>query len=540
MFVYQNLMENMEKMGNTKMKPNTIYQGDAIEVLKTFPEKSIDMLMTSPPYWALRDYGDNNDRIWDADENCEHNFEEVISKFNNDGQKTHKETVNNACGKMVSGFCQKCNAWKGQLGLEPNFDLYIKHLCDIFDEVKRTLKDTGTIWVNLGDTYAGGGGNKGVPDDWKSISMNNRQKYSDNKPSRKTSITSKSLVMIPFRFAIEMVKRGWILRNTIVWHKPNCMPSSVKDRFTVDFEYLFFFSKKKKYYFEQQFEPQSPVTLPRLKRAVSDHHKNLNVPGQTTHGMHKARARGEGEIMYNPKGRNKRTVWRICPRPFKEAHFAVYPEELCETPIKAGCPKEVCVKCGKPKEQGFIKKEYIGDEKEVSGKFKGANVHSAGAREHYLSEQRKYQPDQKAIALFIKNNIKEKESLNQEFGEHTWTHWIRIDESGASLPSPEQYKKLKEMLNLTDDYDKEMLTTIKVLVDDKGGKTESIGYKPTCNCKAGFASGIVLDPFFGAGTTGLVALKQGKKFIGIELNPEYIEISKKRLKPFLEQQTLQN
>lgn len=202
----------------------------------------------------------------------------------------------------------------------------------------------------------------------------------DNTPrTQKGKLPDKTLTMIPLRFALEMVNRGWILRNTIIWHKPNCMPSSVKDRFTVDFEYIFFFSKQKKYYFETQYE------------GFADNRKGFSGTKKESYEgrVHLRKDDGLMKATTNT-GRNKRTVWRICPKPFSGAHFAVYPEELCETPIKAGCP---------------------------------------------------------------------------------------------------------------------------------------IG-------------GTVLDPFFGAGTTGLVALKQNKKFVGIELNPEYIKIAEKRLKPYLEQTNL--
>ena len=362
-----------------EMKTNIIIQGDCLTNLKTLPDESIDCVMTSPPYWALRDYG-----------------------------------------------------VEGQLGLESTFDLYIKHLCDIFDEIKRVLKNTGTCFVNLGDTYYGSGKGDGgdvskskevyqMPKDWKRPSRDaynqagikknclicnkeflgkeNSQfcsreclnKKGNDFRSQNRQLPDKCLTMIPMRFAIEMVNRGWILRNNIIWHKSNCMPSSVKDRFTVDFEYLFFFTKKKKYYFEQQFEPLNEESIKRSFRAWSGKDKNtLNNPMGAIKHIEKKHGI-ENKRMYNvEKGRNKRAVWKINPKPFKEAHFAVYPEALCETPIKAGCPKD----------------------------------------------------------------------------------------------------------------------------------------------------GIVLDPFFGSGTTGLVALKQNKKFIGLELNSKYIEIAKERLKPYLNQKKL--
>lgn len=247
---------------------NKIIQGDALVELKKLPDQSVDMVMTSPPYWALRDYG-----------------------------------------------------VEGQLGLEPTFQEYITKLCDIFDEVKRVLKKEGTCWVNMGDTY-GGIGDKGDYKDPKYKEGRNGQSKAINKPA-----TQKSLCQIPSRFAIEMCNRGWILRNEVIWHKPNCMPSSVKDRFTVDFEKIFFFVKSKKYYFETQYDRTKTYDENQRDR---DNTRLNNVPGRT---------KMNGLKFNNYKFRNKRCVWRITTKPYKEAHFATYPEELCETPIKAGCPE---------------------------------------------------------------------------------------------------------------------------------------------------------------------------------------------------------
>lgn len=326
------------------MRINSIIKGDALQGLKKLADKSVNMCMTSPPYWALRDYG-----------------------------------------------------IEGQLGLEPTFDEYITDLCNIFDEVKRVLRDDGTCWINLGDTYGG----KEKKNDYMSPKYKKNLNNSFKRPNGK--INSKCLMGIPFRFAIEMMSRGWILRNTIIWQKPNCMPSSVKDRFTVDFEYLFFFSKKKQYYFEKQYEPyENPKDTLYRKKIRAGKEYNTKQPYQENTPYIRdfktkkdSKVRGipqhhGSDISYDEKGRNKRAVWPISTTKFPDAHFAVYPEELCEIPLKAGCPEK----------------------------------------------------------------------------------------------------------------------------------------------------GIVLDPFFGAGTTGLVALKQGKKFIGVELNPEYVEIAEKRLKPYLEQTRL--
>lgn len=224
-----------------------ILQGDAATVLRTLPEASAHMAITSPPYWCLRDY-------------------HAI----------------------------------GQLGLEPSYDEYIEKLCIVFDEVKRVLRPDGTLWVNLADSYSGSNGGMPSPFAHKS------QQYNYTVPPKPTTdVPHKSLCLIPSRFAVAMVRRGWILRNVLIWHKPNAVPESVKDRFTNNFEYLFFFAKNKRYYFEQQFEP--------------------TVDRETRHS---------GQHM-----RNKRCVWTIPTKGFAGNHFAVYPEALIETPIRACCPK---------------------------------------------------------------------------------------------------------------------------------------------------------------------------------------------------------
>ena len=245
---------------------NKIIVGHALDVLKTLPSESVDCVVTSPPYWWLRDY--------------------------------HTEPV------------EWSDGWVGQLGLEPTPQLYVQHLVNIFDEVKRVLKKTGTCWVNIGDTYGGTGG----------------------KGEHKTQ-TAKSLVQIPSRFAIAMTDAGWILRNEIIWWKRKCVPSSVKDRFTVDFEKLFFFTKSKKYYFEQQFEPVAESSKKRAEYGWNSDRANNGVAGPQGVHVEKMGTRFCASI-----GRNKRCVWDIIPRSYKGAHFATFPPELVETPIKAGCP----------------------------------------------------------------------------------------------------------------------------------------------------------------------------------------------------------
>ncbi|MFA5365708.1 MAG: site-specific DNA-methyltransferase [Candidatus Bathyarchaeia archaeon] len=260
-----------------------IINADVLEGLKQIPSESIDCVFTSPPYWGLRDYG------------CE-----------------------------------------GQLGLERTFQEYTTKLVNVFDEVKRVLKPTGTCFVNLGDTYYSVSGGKFLNDNISDSSKNIESGVSSaNALKSGNELEQKNLCNIPARFSIAMQEHGWILRNNIIWHKPSCMPSSVKDRFTVDFENVFFFVKSKKYYFEQQLEP--------LVTPYEDLIKDTRGMGGANVKENSMEKNHEGKKSFgqtiNPLGRNMRAVWSINPEPYREAHFACYPTELVRRGLKAGCPK---------------------------------------------------------------------------------------------------------------------------------------------------------------------------------------------------------
>jgi len=258
-----------------------------LDILKTLPNESINCCITSPPYWALRDYGVD-----------------------------------------------------GQLGLEPTFHEYLDRLIAIFDEVKRVLRKDGTCWVVLGDTYSGSGCGTNDYRTEKSKSIQgkgkNRNLYKTGGIAQKITnvVQAKSLLQIPSLFAILMSDHGWILRNEIIWYKPNAMPSSVKDRFTVDFEKIFFFVKNKKYYFEQQFEPYQE-SINRWGGVYLKANGNSTWDEGTKQNTYRNRS-----LRPNDKGRNKRCVWQIATKPFEEAHFAVFPPTLVEPMVKAGCPEK--------------------------------------------------------------------------------------------------------------------------------------------------------------------------------------------------------
>jgi DNA modification methylase len=467
-------------------KNGILYNGDVLSVLRTFPDESVDCVVTSPPYWGLRDYG-----------------EETVTDFGD---------------------------WYGQLGLEPDFNLYLKHLWDVFEEVRRVLKPTGTLWVNLGDSYGGSGmgTTKNVNvEEYRRKAKENYVLPNGKSVSAKLRGTKyqKSLLLIPERFAIGMVERGWILRNKIIWCKTNGLPESVKDRFTKSYEYVYFFTKSRKYYFNQLLEPVRESSVKRLQRA----HKYVRV------------------FPFDLERRNMRDVWIFSTAQFsgrkfgvKTEHFAVFPEELPRRCIEAGCPVYVCKRCGSPREKIYERIAKIGKTKEVNGKYRNSDglSHSAGARGKYYTRVRRFKLPKSmriAFAKWLRKFVKGKEeALDGEFGRSKWLHWIRTDDSGQSLPSPDEYVKLKRILNLDDTWDKWIMEMVTTLVDDAGNSYREYSYSECCSCGCDeWESGIVLDIFAGTGTTLVVAEKLKRKWIGIELNPRYCELTRRRVEKTL-------
>ena len=285
--------------------------GDALKGLQKLPDGGVRTCVTSPPYWGLRDYGNN-----------------------------------------------------GQLGLEATPQEFVENLCRIFDEVWRVLADDGTVWVNLGDSYANGGMSN--PSAKSTLGGGKDRGAADYSIARKipAGLKSKDLVGIPWRFAFAMQERGWYLRQDIIWAKPNPMPESVTDRCTKSHEYIFLFSKQPKYFFDHEAikEPLAESSIGRLQQDIDNQvgSERANGGGKTNGNM-KAVARKvkksdltRGGFGRNgtpgrsdhqgPKdndemvlgGRNKRSVWNVGVASFKDAHFAVYPPALIEPCVKAG------------------------------------------------------------------------------------------------------------------------------------------------------------------------------------------------------------
>lgn len=365
-----------------------IILGDSLESLKNMPDNSIDCCITSPPYYGLRDYGTGK---WvGGDKNCPH---KRLSKYSEKTTTGHQqvELAGNVGDAIYKTVCPLCGAVRvdRQIGLEETPKEYIEKLVNVFREVKRVLKDDGTLWVNIGDSY-----NTGPTGSIRSDKQKTNVGSGDLTSIKKLTAECKpkDLIGIPWMLAFALRDDGWYLRQDIIWHKPNPMPESVEDRCTKSHEYIFLLSKSPNYYFDFEaieepanydgrsdtllkgsqkyrdgsyLQTDSPQTFAggqherwKFKTGIKfggnkygdndDTHfqtysgntwtpkyKNLEYDGQSPNTMHKLRAEGISDEMYAV--RRKRDVWTVSTKPYKGAHFATFPEELIEPAILAGC-----------------------------------------------------------------------------------------------------------------------------------------------------------------------------------------------------------
>jgi len=366
---------------------NRIIQGDALESLKLLSAESIDCCVTSPPYYGLRDYGIG-----------------------------------------------------GQIGLEASPEEYVAKLVEVFREVRRVLKPEGTLWLNLGDSYAGSSGCHKGGSEKANSNAGATNSYIMPKPGK-----PKDLIGIPWMVAFALRADGWYLRSDIIWQKPNCMPESVTDRPTKSHEYLFLLSKSQRYYYDAESIKEDSI---HAGKKVTIGEKSLSRGQQTAQGFDRHWGTGSKDFIEVSSSRNKRTVWTIPTRPYKEAHFATFPEALVEPCILAGTSeKGYCPSCGKPFVRRLEKTNLL-DPSAKGSRFDRGKTGINGLGRVQLGER----------------------TLSRE-----------------------------------------------------------VGWKSPCSCSLDPVPGVVLDPFFGVGTTGLVSKKLGRRYIGIELNPEYVELAQKRI-----------
>ena len=311
-------------MQTVDLKPFTILEGSCLETLKTLPDNSIQMCVTSPPYFNLRDYGTGH---WEGgDPNCQHQGKLLSANHNfnyADGRGSN--------GEMRSNICQKCGAVRvdEQIGLEETPEQFIQKLVDVFHEVKRVLKPDGTLWVNMGDSYCNSNGYERTTDTWKregrsGAPANDRDLTSLHSCGYKT----KDLIGIPWQLAFALRADDWYLRQDIIFAKNNPMPESVEDRCTKSHEYIFLLSKSPNYYFDYKaIEEEAISDAPSNPKFGGNKYGDSNDTHFQTYSGNEYHATGK---------RRKRDVWNVSVSNYKEAHFATYPIKLIEPCILAG------------------------------------------------------------------------------------------------------------------------------------------------------------------------------------------------------------
>lgn len=423
-----------------------VLRGDAIDVLAAHPAESVQTCITSPPYWGLRDYG-VAPRVWGGDPGCRHRWGEGERGRRSDLLPSEKSSSQSRLGRDgrqgVAGleggcFCRCCGAWRGCLGLEPEPDLYVEHLVSVLRGVRRVLREDGTLWLVIGDSFAAS----------RSYQVRDRKRGEPGGPLPvrvPETLKPKDLVGIPWRVAFALQADGWWLRSDIVWAKPNAMPESVTDRPTRAHEIVFLLAKSRRYFYDAE-----AVREPDQGRRSGNGYKR---PERLSYGGGEA-ARGQDFEWVGGAGRNRRSVWTVPTQCFRGAHFATFPEALVEPCLLAGSSPTACRSCGAPWCRIIDARRLLDGEKEIKGSWTGADRLDSGR------------------AL-------------EATGVGHWRVEVRRQTVGWEASCEH---------------------------DDPGGR---------CT---------VLDPFAGAATAGIVAARQGRDFLGIELSDAYARMARRRLR----------
>ena len=462
-----------------------ILVGDVRKRLHELPEESVHCVVTSPPYLGLRDYG-TDPQVWGGDAECRHKWRTARYYVEGGGSARSSAEAFSKPGRANADrirkarwredeTCTECGAWRGHLGLEPTPGLYVEHLVEVFREVRRVLRKDGTTWLVIGDCYNSGGGTHGGGKCAYGREANTNRGYQGLKP--------KDLVMLPARVALALQADGWWVRSDIIWAKSvsfcetysgSCMPESARDRPTMSYEHVFLLSKSRKYFFDMEAvkEPCTESSRKRIgQRTFASQRGGKKDYGKGTNPNRSVRKALENFARSGGKKRHLRAVWTISTHAFAGAHFAVYPERLVEPCVKAGTSqKGCCPKCAAP---------WVRVTKKAKGKGKRGQDAQGKARK---GGRRKLDAQPKnAAARRLCANVRDARASG---GGH----------------------------------------------DNPFSQPETAGWRPSCACDAGDpVPCVVLDPFLGSGTTALVALELGRAAVGVELNPKYAEMARRRL-----------
>ena len=421
---------------------NDIHEGDAAEVLAELPESSVHMAMTSPPYFGLRDYGVD-----------------------------------------------------GQIGLEDSLGEYIDDLLDVAEQLRRVLRPDGSWWLNLGDSFAGSWGAQSKDETSNNIPQHG---FPEKNPARNGRFRRKSKMLVPHRVAIALQDSGWIVRSDAVWSKPNPMPHPVSDRLHEHKEYVFHLVPEPDYWFDLDAirAPHKEKSIKRAKRddfrGTVDAHPGDIYPdrpdGSKPHNFNRA---------VHPNGKNPGDILEVPVKAFPDAHFAVYPIELCQLPIKSSCPPKVCIECGTP---------YTRDVEEVP----------VWERDPETIEREQLQ---RAIERYQESNLTV-DHLEAVRAKGFSDAAAGKQQTGAGRNTDDVEQLAEEAKDVLGGYFREFTMTASSVG----------GWEQDCDCETDETEpGIVLDPFAGAGTTCVAAKELGRRFLGVDLNPDYVAMAQKRV-----------
>jgi DNA modification methylase len=486
------------------------YHGDALAVASKLPTGSVHCMVTSPPYWGLRDYGTGS---WEGgDSSCDHVAKvgparSESSTLKNDGRLNFgsRDYENNRVNYFHSK-CKKCGARRvdQQLGSEPTVQEYVDKLVAIFRELRRVLRDNGTLWLNLGDTYGGGGNiiGEGVYSG-EARRLNMREQYSKMKGAT-TGLPAGNLVGVPWRVAFALQEDGWVLRQDIIWGKMSPMPESVTNRCTKAHEYIFLLTKGRDYFYDAEAIKERAFQ-PGGEAKTAGRQSKQEELGRSVHS-------GTLGTNYGPDCRNKRSVWTVSHGGgYQGAHFATYPPALIEPCILAGTSEHgCCPRCGASWER-VVGRARMPTRPGVDSKVNKWNEDNASSAalsnkalgnrdpQRHVSDTRSlgWRPGCKCYGLELigdpppEPNKGPKE--NEPDFQARYASWRTKQTEWES-----RWKALKPAYDRAWDPD-----------DDGEGE--------------GAVPCVVLDPFIGSGTTALVCLDKGRVCWGIDLSKEYLD-----------------
>ena len=524
-----------------------LFQADARDI--PLPDESVQCVMTSPPYWGLRDYK-LEPQIWDGNPECPHDFSgEIVHEHREQGSHGKSRTTERFYGgdpsrrfngdherHFTTQFCVKCHAWKGTLGLEPTPDLYVQHIVECFREVRRTLRSDGVVFLNLGDSYAGSGihsshhANPGL--------SRAAEPGGDVATPTPPGLKPKDLCGIPWRVAFALQADGWWLRSDIIWVKPNPMPESVTDRPTRSHEYLFLLTKSADYYWDQEAVRELSMSGPSDITKMLEHRERIG-------GKHKflvdplskassATNIGQHRSVGDPSGRNLRSVWQIATQPFG---------------------LEMCQACGKiytgaqHRRLPTVGYQMLNAETEEMEEHEGKRCNRCKAADAWSSHFATF--PEKLVEPCVLAGTSEKgccpgcgapweRVMEKQSGvvPESW-HQSRFDDGRNAEVHPNVGKRTTMNIRVRDA--KRGVATaqegygasqeeIANYGEEQIAAYQTVGWEPTCACgREDTQPCLVLDPFAGSGTVPVVAQKLGCHAVGLDLSEAYLNLAVRRL-----------